>query len=387
MAISVDWPTGIITVPKADTVFASTDPISGREVRTFDTEQFHKDLRSLEESEDGRPGFPRTHDYDSETIIDGVNYAAKITMNLTYYSILFEEGTYRVVLINTNNNIAAGAVINSVSVQPTNSAGLVGSDDLRSQSFLLASVYLDTSTLNVGTVYPIGTPKRKSNNLMDSLDIAMREGLRIINQTGFIVATGTTILDNFKLVGGTGSSNVLSLSGTTTAQSDFEKLIVVGQFNGLSRIKDCILGTTGLGGVTGLEGRVVDCIINHPDGVIQKIGGAGTLFDNCSFVTPNDDQVTFNANGEGFGFRDCTGNIIITNMTKVEDLQVHIKGAIVEIDSSCTAGTLTFTGYGTIVNNTGGTVIINNLSAENSVWTAPEKDAVLSTTKLIPAAL
>jgi hypothetical protein len=261
----------------------------------------------------------------------------------------------------------------------------VNEQEIKSQSFLLGKVYLATSTIYTGVLYPIGTPAFRVNNLKDAILIAEREGLRIIDTIGFVIASGgTTDIAGFKLVGGSGSTNVVLLSGTSTVESDFEKLIVAGTFNGLPRVVDCILGATGLGGVTGVEGRIKDSIINHVDGIIQKSGGVGTLLDNCSFVTPDDQQVTFNANGEGFGFRDVTGNVIITNATKVEDLQVHIKGAIVEIDPSCTAGQLTFTGSGTLIDNSNGTIVINNLNTGgggSSPWTIIEKDEVLAYSK------
>lgn len=117
MAISVDWPTGVISVPKADTVLIGTDPISGREIRTFDTVQFHVDLRILQDTVDGRV-WPRTHGY-SET-----QFAPDLTMT-SYFTVEFEDGTYRVSLIKTNNNIADVSVINQVSIQPNNSAGLI----------------------------------------------------------------------------------------------------------------------------------------------------------------------------------------------------------------------------------------------------------------------
>lgn len=380
MAISVAWETGIISVPKADTALVGTDPITGREIRTFDTEQFHKDLRSELESQSGRP-FPSTHSYDSETIIDGVNYAAKITMNLNYYSIEFEDGTYRVVLINTNNNIAGGTIINNVSIQPSNSAGLVGSEDIRSQSYLNATVYMNMSNGVSGTGYPTGSPKQRSNNLPDSIIIANREGLKTFNLTGFLNVGVSEDISSFKFEGGSGSSNVVVLNGSSTDMSEFSKLIVVGQFNGLSRKTNCILGTTGLGGVTGVEGRILDCIINHPDGIIQKSGGAGSLFDNCSFITPDYLQVTLDANGEGVGLRDCTGNILLKNYTKNETNQFHIIGGVIEIDASCTGGTVVVDGTGEVIDNSGGTIIINNLNQGGTgggVWTEGEKDQVLS---------
>jgi hypothetical protein len=382
MAINIAWETGLISVPKVDTILIGTDPITGREIRTFDTEQFHKDLRSSLESQAGRP-FPNTHLYAAETIIDGINYAAKITMNLNYYRIEFENGSYRVVLINTNNNIAGGTVINNVSIQPSNAAGLVGSDDIRSQSFIDATVYLNISTGYFGTGYPIGTPKKRSNNILDSITIANNEGLKIINLTGFLSILNSTSLDSFKIEGGSGSNNVIILNGGGTYTSEFSKLIVVGEFNGLSRIRNCILGDSGLGGVTGIEGRIVDCIINHPDGIVQKIGGDGTLFDNCAFISPNYPQITLDANGEGIGLRNCTGNILLKNYTKNEINQLHIIGGTLEIDASCTGGTIVVDGTGEVIDNSGGTVIINNLNqggTGTTVWTEVEKNQIIADT-------
>ncbi len=124
MAISIDWPTGVIFVPKADTVLAGTDPISGREIRSFDTDQFHEDLRDEEETVAGR-AWPLTHSYNAAVVIDGVAYAPQLTM-VNNYQVEFESvGTpWRVIFTSTNNNIASFSVVNDVSIQPGNSAGL-----------------------------------------------------------------------------------------------------------------------------------------------------------------------------------------------------------------------------------------------------------------------
>ena len=124
MAISVDWPTGVITVPKADTVLVGTDPISGREIREFDTDAFHEDLRSEEETVAGR-AWPITHQWNSAVSLGGVTYAPQFIV-VNDYQIEFEEvmTPYRVVFTSTNNNIADFSVVNNVSIQPGNSAGL-----------------------------------------------------------------------------------------------------------------------------------------------------------------------------------------------------------------------------------------------------------------------
>lgn len=122
MSLSVNWPTGVITVPKADTVLVGTDPISGRQIRTYNSDTFRRELRDLEDDEAGR-AFSRTHDYNPQVIFGGVTYAPQLKVNSAYYTVEFEDGTYRVSLQGTNNNIADVSVINSVSIQPNNSAG------------------------------------------------------------------------------------------------------------------------------------------------------------------------------------------------------------------------------------------------------------------------
>lgn len=122
MAISVDWPTGVISVPKADTTLTGTDPISGREIRSYNTDLFHEALRDAEETVAGR-AWPITHTYDASSVLGGIVFAPKLEM-VNSYQVEFENGSYRVVFTSTNNNIAEFSVINDVSIQPGNSAGL-----------------------------------------------------------------------------------------------------------------------------------------------------------------------------------------------------------------------------------------------------------------------
>jgi hypothetical protein len=308
--------------------------------------------------------------------------APKYYFLINYWTVLIDNGNVVTVSLNLYSDdfitpyiVAAGSGVSDRNSDAVN----VNEEDIKSQSFINAEVTLDVGDGEVGTVYPIGTPPRPSNNLPESLTIMHNEGLHKIKSTGFITATATEILDQVKITGGSGSSNVLILAGTTTAQSEFQKLIVTGAFDGLSRITDCILGTTGLGGVTGVEGRIKDCIINHTDGIIQKSGGAGTLFDNCSFIAPNDPQITLNANGEGMSLRACTGNILVTNLTKVETQQIHIIGATIELDSSCTAGAVVFSGYGKIIDNSG---VGCTVTLDSTIRELVLADNILQKTKL-----
>lgn len=288
--------------------------------------------------------------------------------------------------VKITNTVTAGAItIRGVGTLTNNATGtadiyeeLLDSKNLNRTLFTNGFVFLDSTSAITGTEFPKGTQAYPVNNLTDALTIEANNGLHGIELIGFFTATASHNLDKTTIRGGTGSSNVLILAGASTSQSIFMNLIVTGAFSGLSRISDCILGTTGLGGVTELEGRVVDCIINNSAGIIQNATGAGTLFDNCSFIAPDDPQITLNANGKGMSLRDCTGNILVTNKTDIEQDQLHIIGARVEVAASCTAGTIVVDGNGVLTDNSGGTTITSNLSTVTGVWTELEKDESLA---------
>jgi len=64
MAISIDWGTRIIYIPKAD-----LDPVTGTgSLYDLDTDDFRLALKDLEDSEAGMP-FPDTHLHNTEVTV------------------------------------------------------------------------------------------------------------------------------------------------------------------------------------------------------------------------------------------------------------------------------------------------------------------------------
>ena len=120
MAISVNWVTGVITVPKADTTLVQSTP---NEIRELDIDAFRLTLRDLEEDPDGRP-WPRTHDHNTEVTVSGITLARVISI-LPPYTVTFEDGQYTVRLTGANSNIGDRLNANQVSIQSANSAGLI----------------------------------------------------------------------------------------------------------------------------------------------------------------------------------------------------------------------------------------------------------------------
>ncbi|KPK55001.1 MAG: hypothetical protein AMS22_05095 [Thiotrichales bacterium SG8_50] len=121
MALSVDYSTKIISVPKADLTL-----ISGT-LYELDTDQFRLDLAALQDDEEGIP-FPSMFRHNTEVTVAGATYARTIEI-INGYSVEFEDGQYSVRLAGSNNNIfdvENGILVqNQVQVIAQNSAGLV----------------------------------------------------------------------------------------------------------------------------------------------------------------------------------------------------------------------------------------------------------------------
>lgn len=122
MAITIDWPTGIISVPQADITF-----ISGT-LYELDTDWFRLQLRALEASENGIP-WPPTHTRKDSTAVAGTTIAQVVEI-VNGYSVQFTpDSQWTVRLVGSNNNIfdvENGILVqNQVQVIPSNSAGLI----------------------------------------------------------------------------------------------------------------------------------------------------------------------------------------------------------------------------------------------------------------------
>jgi len=117
MAITIDWDTKVISVPQADLT-----PIEGT-LYELDVDAFRLELKALEDTEEGM-NFPDTHRHNTEVVIAGATYARTVEI-INGYTVTFENGSYRVRLAGANNNILDVANLNSVSIAPQNSAGLI----------------------------------------------------------------------------------------------------------------------------------------------------------------------------------------------------------------------------------------------------------------------
>lgn len=125
MALSVNFTTGVITVPQADLTL-----VSGT-LYELDLDDLRNELRDIEGSEEGIL-YPIIHNHTPPATLGGVVFARAVEI-INGYTIVFEDDQYGVDIVGGNSNIADVLVRNQVSVNTANSAGLVyagfGADD------------------------------------------------------------------------------------------------------------------------------------------------------------------------------------------------------------------------------------------------------------------
>lgn len=129
MAISVDWPSKVIYVPKADMTQTQVSPI---EIRELDMDVFRLILKDLEDDADAMAWLD-THRHNPPVEIGGITLAMVIEI-INGYTITFEDGAYLVNIVGANNNVADNVNPNNVSVRSNNSAGLIATTDILSTS-------------------------------------------------------------------------------------------------------------------------------------------------------------------------------------------------------------------------------------------------------------
>lgn len=123
MAISVDWPTKVITVPQAD-----LDLVSGTLYDVQTETYFRAAVNALMASEEGIV-FQHPIDHNTSYTVVGVTYARKVEV-INGYSLTFSPNSqWTARLQGSNNNLfdVGNGILNQNQVQviPNNSAGLI----------------------------------------------------------------------------------------------------------------------------------------------------------------------------------------------------------------------------------------------------------------------
>ncbi len=376
MAISIDYTTNIISVPKNYTVLVQSSPT---EIRDLDTNQFRLDLKGIEESEQGML-FSDTHSHNPPFQVGGIELARTVEI-LEPYTITFEDGPWAVNLKGSNNNILDRTNKNQVSVNPGNSAGLVTSTAIEFGEYggaITVDQANSTGNATTGTVYPCGTLRRPSLDFDDVELLCSSKGFsEIILISDATIGIGHVL--QYKKIRGF-SHVYIDLLIEDAAAVDNTTIVeckVDGVMDGMTSLKQCVIGN-----ITYLNGHIQNCSLN---GKITLGGSDDAYITNCSQLDMNvEPEIDMGGSGQNLVFPNYTGLVHITNMSGSNKVGIGlIAGRVILETSSITSGLIHVSGVGILEDTdgneiksgtwNGGVTIINELMSLQSI-----KDSVLN---------
>ncbi len=228
-------------------------------------------------------------------------------------------------------------------------------------NFSDGAVHCDTANGIAGSTYPTGTRSRPANTVVNALDIADANKLGHVK----VLLTGDeTVADSgnrlkYKTIEGLISPfrkstiGVLSFSGgPASLQGSHFKRMRIGAFSGEGQgveFEDCYIGS----GFLSDDYSMKRCVL---EGNLNTSGFADLL--GCFFIGA-DIEVQSTTAGDGFNLVSCRGKIVIKNMDNASNF-INLDGFFgeIEIQASCTLGTIKIRGGGgKLTNNTGGTTV------------------------------
>ena len=381
MAISINWATKVISIPRNDMTLIQSVPT---EIRQLNLDTFRLTLRNLEDSDDGM-AFERTHKHNTSVTVGGVTLARVIEM-INGYSVTFEDGQYAVNLVGANSNVGDVVNVNQVSVRSANSAGL---QDL---SVILSAAYggeicIDTINGQAGTDVPIGTRTQPVNNFDDAKILALKEGARTIRILESTTLSNTDFSDGYVFTSDNPGVTVLTVDPSANVQyCEFNNVSVQGTADGNNVYRNCVLLD-----ISFTSGFIFQCSLN---GNIQINGGELLALLSCfsnRLAGTQQPIIDFNGNGQLI-LRDYQGAIELRNHTDTSgdgDLCLDFSSGVCIIHSSVTAGYIPVRGVCRVVDNSTGTAnvideTVNNLVGSNATALGVINTGVQKASKLIP---
>lgn len=345
MAITIDWNTKVISVPKSDLTLVQSNPT---EIRELNLNWFRLQLKAIEDDE-GMP-FLDTHRHNTEVSIAGLTLARVIEI-INGYTVTFEDGQYAVNLVGANSNVGDVVNVNQVSVRSFNSAGMTSSPDIEYASYQNC-VTVDTTSPYTGTQHPVGTKRQPVNNLADALLIAAYRGLTTLFIVGDIDIDTTNDYSEMTIVGSGMSKSTININANANVyRCSFLNCVLAGVLDGEATAQGCRL--------TDLEyinGVVQECVLDQ--GTIVLGGNAKALFLDCWSGGTESEAPTIDLGGSGqeLVVRNYSGTLRLKNKNGSDPVAVTLAAGRIHLENTV-AGT--------------GLVLVSGVGAVENEGTAP----------------
>ncbi len=325
MAISIEWHTKIISVPKD-----YLNPTANPSVFNLDTDQFRLDLKALEDDETGIV-YLDTHRHNTEVLLSGVTYARVIEI-INGYTITFENGFYAINFYGSNNNYADVTNVNFVSIRPNNSAGLIVDPSIEEALHYGGEVWFDSVHGFSGSLYPVGTSSKPVNNNNDLLSIIERLNAHEVNTLSNMKLTFD--IAHFEIRGGT-PGLIFDPNGHRADFCKLEQLILSGSFNH----SFIFAKEVGILHVENVHGVIRESFLS---GYLSISDGENLNVIEChSGISGSDSPVLDMTAGESttLSLRKYSGGIQILNCDTVGSIAtLEVLTGKIHLDPTCTDG-------------------------------------------------
>ena len=374
MAITIDWATKVITVPKADMTLIQSSPT---EIRQLNLNDFRMALKHLEDNEEGMP-FLDTHRHNSEVTVGGVTLAMVVEI-INGYTVTFEDGQYAVNLVGANSNVADVVNVNQVSVRSANSAGLTSAPAIEYASFE-GGVWVDVDSTATGTLYPVGTQLRPVNNLADAFVIAEYRGFKRIYILGDLTIPNGADVSDYELLGESQLDTTITFeAGCITADTKIKDARITGALNGGISATNCRISS-----LTGMRGELDYATFDIATVVLA--GGEQTLIrrGQDAIAGAGTPIIDMGGAGQALVIGGWFGGLKIINKTGAEEVSINMNAGRVIIDSTVTAGAFLLRGVGNIVDNHTGTATVDDTGliskqlVSEATWDEPLIDHMIA---------
>jgi hypothetical protein len=358
VAITIDWLTKIIHVPRADMTLIQTSP---SEIRQLDTNLFRLELKDIEDGSDGMPQLD-THRHNTTVTVGGVTLARVVEI-INGYTVTFEDGQYAVNLVGSNNNIADVTNLNQVSVRSSNSAGLVDTS-LQNRLDYNGKIWLDVENGVPGQNHPTGTLASPVDNVADAKALAEKfDALEI-----HILPTSTTIdldldVSALRFVSDSSTAHIDLVAGNDVTDASFYGCHLTGTANATRHWfgDRCYLADGGaefgtVSELNGVQGVFFECFV---DGEINIAGSA--MFFNCaSGVAGMGTAVSAGGACVEVQFRGYVGGLELHDLVPGDSINVDMMPGRLVLDSSCTGGFVRVRGVGEPVEDSSSGVTLDS---------------------------
>jgi hypothetical protein len=360
MAISIDYLTNIIFVPRADLVEIQNTPSF---VYQLNLEAFYREVADLQDDSLGMAY--QTAVVNTAPVNVGGVLLARVIQIINGYTVEFEDGQYAVNLTGANTNLQDVAIVNQVSIRPNNSAGLQDLGVLL-QAAYGGRVYVDELNGQTGTVIPLGTRGLPVNNFDDALLIAQNNSLRGIHIMGAGELGSTNFGAGFIFYGDSAAVTTLTiLPGAGVSNCDFEEITIQGTMDGNNTFRNCRILD-----IDYTNGFIYECAL---DGVIALGGNTQCSILDCwsnvvgTGVGAHAD-IDMGGSGNSLALRNYSGGIELRNFSGGGgEVSVDMASGRVVIAATVTAGAITIRGIADVEDNSTGTAVVTDATVNETL--------------------